>query len=135
MATIGGVSTLVLLILISHIISVSFIPLCISALNSRHKFTPIPYTSPAGNSNSCDTASVSGASDGKSNMASSQEGGESRWSFSADKERTRMFAERRARARAIELSRLVSPCRCLFYYIDRLTAAIRSPRITKRECF
>jgi hypothetical protein len=106
MAVIGCISTISLLVLLVHIISVSFLPLCLSALNVRNRIATIFHTtSSTGVSNSTEQATTTAPHDSKvhpprpdSTFGIHEE---------VDLERARALAERRSRARASEMSRQV----------------------------
>jgi hypothetical protein len=106
MAVIGCISTISLLVLLVHIISVSFLPLCLSALNIRNGIATIFHTtSSTGVSNSAEQANTTAPHDSKvhpprpdSTFGVHEE---------VDLERARALAERRSRARASEMSRQV----------------------------
>lgn len=99
-AVIGSISTLCLLVLLGHVISVSFVPLCRSAFNLR-RTGQISHSSSTGGSNSGEVGSTVLAQDRKSSMAQEFE----QSSEGMDIERARALADRRARARAREISR------------------------------
>jgi hypothetical protein len=101
MAIIGGVSALSLLLLLVHVISISFIPLCLSALNIQ----PAPESTTHHSSTGYpDIRSSMGVPEIKSNIT----GVQSSTGIKLDLERTGVLEERRARARALSLSRQVS---------------------------
>lgn len=106
MAIIGAVSALTLILLLVHIIKVSFLPLCLSALNIQRPSDSLPHHSSTGYS---DIASPVSGPDRKSTMTGVQS--------------STGIEERRARARALEVSRLVSN------YPSVLSAKVTSPEV------
>jgi hypothetical protein len=117
MAIIGAVSVLSLLLLLGHIISVSFLPLCLSALNAQTE--PTAHHTSTGHSDIC---FAMGGPDRKSNMTAVQ----SNTGIEVDLERARALEERRTRARALELSRQVSN------HTSVLRAEITSPQVKEK---
>ncbi|KAG8869176.1 hypothetical protein FRC20_002003 [Serendipita sp. 405] len=102
-AIIGCISVISLLCLLAHVISVSFVPVCLSALNIRQNTNASSNLSSTGASNSADIGSnVMPSGDRKSSMPPlPRNDGES----AIQLERARTLAERRARARADEILR------------------------------
>ncbi|KIM33079.1 hypothetical protein M408DRAFT_191692 [Serendipita vermifera MAFF 305830] len=104
-AVIGALSTLTLLILLAHIISVSFLPICMSAINGKKLPESFPHSSSTGGSTSMDLVSMSALPDRKSSSVAPRKTSDDIASYGVDLERARAAADRRARARAREISR------------------------------
>lgn len=112
----GGISTLTLVILLAHIISVSFLPLCLSALNIRTLPDSFANGSSTGASTSVDVVTMSGPPDRKMSPAAPRKDSDEDLIYGIDLERARAAAERRVRARAKEISRQASQRVVQFLY-------------------
>jgi hypothetical protein len=108
-AIIGGLSAISLLLLLGHLIAVSFLPLCRSALDIRKNKEVLPQSSSTGASSSAVGISMSAIPDRKSTPATSRKYPDDDDAYGIDLERAAAAAERRARARAREISRQVRP--------------------------
>lgn len=106
-AIIGGVSTVALVLLLGHLITVSILPVCLSALNIWKNQEIVYHASSTGASTSGDIVTMSALPDRKSNSMTPQKGSDDGCTYGIDLERARAAADRRARARAREISRQV----------------------------
>lgn len=100
MATIASISTLLIVLLLVHIIGVSFVPLCLSAMNLRRGLKNRKHLPSASNSG----GSASGTHTGRKLSTDTEQGAAIR-GVGSDIERAKTVAERQARARAREISR------------------------------